>query len=127
MLGQLDAFTVLPAKDLQRARDYYSEKLGFEPSDEEEGGLMYRTGGGTTFFVYETDNAGTAKNTAMCWTTTDLDAEMTELRERGVTFEDYDFPGLKTENGVANLGTERSAWFVDSEGNILCLSEQTPS
>ena len=124
MLGQLETYTVLPAKDLQRARSYYAEKLGLQPVEENEGGLMYRTSAGSAFFLYETDNAGTAKNTAMCWMTTDLDAEMAELRGRGVVFEDYDFPGLATENGVADMGTERSAWFVDSEGNICCISQR---
>lgn len=124
MLGQLETYSVLPARDLQRARRYYADKLGFEAVEENEGGLMYRTAAGTSFLLYETENAGTAKNTTMCWMATDLDAEMAELRGRGVTFEDYDFPGLKTENGVADMGTERSAWFVDSEGNICCISQR---
>jgi hypothetical protein len=78
---------------------------------------------GTGFLLYETENAGSAKNTTMCWTVKDIDAEMSELRGRGVTFEDYDFPGLKTENGVATMDNEKSAWFVDSEGNILCIAQ----
>lgn len=124
MLGKLEAMSVLPAKDLRRAMAYYKDKLGLEPVEEQEGGVMYQTGSGTKFLIYETDNAGSAKNTAMCWDTADLDAEMTELRGRGVEFEDYDFPGLKTENGVATTGGERAAWFTDSEGNILCLTQR---
>lgn len=124
MLGQLETYSVLPAMDMQRARRYYADKLGLEPVEENEGGLMYRTAAGTAFLLYETENAGTAQNTAMCWIATDLDAEMAELRERGVVFEDYDLPGLKTENGVADMGNERSTWFVDSEGNICCISQR---
>ena len=124
MLGQLETFAVLPAKDLQRARKFYSDKLGLEPNEETEGGLTYRSRGGSAFFIYETDNAGTAQNTALCWMATDLNAEMEELRQRGVVFEEYDFPGLKTENGVATMDGELSAWFVDSEGNICCISQR---
>jgi catechol 2,3-dioxygenase-like lactoylglutathione lyase family enzyme len=124
MLDKAEIIAVLPAADLQRARGFYQDKLGLSaPEETADGGLMYRAPGGSRFLVYETGNAGTAKNTAMCWETDDLDAVMSELRGRGVTFEDYDFPGLKTENGVASNEGERSAWFVDSEGNILCLAE----
>ncbi|MGO4692535.1 VOC family protein [Glaciibacter sp. 2TAF33] len=123
MLSNMSVGAVLPAKDLSRARAYFSEKLGLEPSEETAGGLMYRMQDGTGFLLYETENAGSAKNTTMCWTVKDIDAEMSELRGRGVTFEDYDFPGLKTENGVATMDNEKSAWFVDSEGNILCIAQ----
>ena len=123
MLAESSVFAVLPAADLQRARTFYRDKLGLEVTEETGGGLLYRLQGGTSFLLYETGNAGSAKNTAMCWLTEDLDAEMAELRGRGVDFEDYDFPGLQTQNGVATIGQEKSAWFVDSEGNILCVSQ----
>lgn len=124
MLAELETYTVLPAADLQRARAFYRDTFGMEPAEENGYGLIYRMPGGSSILLYETANAGSAKNTAMCWQTTDLDAEMAELRDRGVIFEDYDFPGLKTENGVATMDDERSAWFVDSEGNILCLAQR---
>jgi catechol 2,3-dioxygenase-like lactoylglutathione lyase family enzyme len=123
MLNNLPVNAVLPAKDLARARSFYSEKLGLEPAEENAGGLMYRMQDGSSFLLYETDNAGSAKNTSMCWTARDFDSEMAELRARGITFEDYDFPGLKTENGVATMENEKSAWFLDSEGNILCIAQ----
>jgi catechol 2,3-dioxygenase-like lactoylglutathione lyase family enzyme len=125
MLNATEAYTVLPAKDLARARGYYTDKLGLEPEREMEDGVLYKLPGGSSFFMYETDNAGSAKNTCMCFRTSDLDAAMTDLRAQGVTFEDYDFPGLKTENGVATMEGEKSAWFVDSEGNILCIAQDT--
>jgi hypothetical protein len=59
----------------------------------------------------------------MCFVTDDLDGEMATLRERGVVFEDYDVPGLKTTNGVAEMDGERTAWFRDSEGNFICLAQ----
>jgi catechol 2,3-dioxygenase-like lactoylglutathione lyase family enzyme len=125
MLNDSEIMAVLPAKDLNRAKDFYRDKLGLESSDVSgDGSLLFRGGKGTSFLVYETENAGTAKNTQMGWETDNLEREMEELRGRGVVFEDYDFPGLKTENGVATNDWGKSAWFLDSEGNILVLSQR---
>ena len=116
---------VLPATDINRAKEYYRDKLGIEPSESmEKGAVMYSCGQGTRFLVYQTDNAGTAKNTQMGWETDNLEREMEELRGRGVVFEEYDFPGLKTENGVATADWGKAAWFLDSEGNILNISQR---
>ncbi|MFJ5862611.1 VOC family protein [Pseudarthrobacter sp. NPDC092439] len=124
MLKDLDVMPVLPAKDINRARDFYRDKLGLEPATVvDEDNLIYRCGNGSGFLLYRTDNAGTAKNTQMGWATSDVDREVEELRGRGVVFEEYDFPGLKTENGIATLpDLGKAAWFLDSEGNILNIS-----
>ncbi|HJQ08658.1 MAG TPA: VOC family protein [Candidatus Saccharimonadales bacterium] len=123
MLATLETYAVLPAKDLQRARQFYKEKLGLEPAAEDEGKLVYKSASGATFSIYETGNAGTAQNTAMGWSVKDLEAEVADLRSRGIVFEEYDLPGLKTVNGITAQGNEKAAWFKDSEGNILCLSQ----
>ncbi|WP_455836908.1 VOC family protein [Pseudarthrobacter siccitolerans] len=126
MLKDSAIMAVLPAKDINRARDFYRDKLGIEPGGSmEEDSLMYTCGKGTSFLVYQTDNAGSAKNTQMGWEVDNLDREMEELRGRGVKFEDYDFPGLKTENGVASSDWGKAAWFLDSEGNILNITQRT--
>ncbi|XAS73959.1 VOC family protein [Micrococcaceae bacterium Sec5.1] len=125
MLKDQQVGAVLPASDIARARAYYSEKLGLEPENPDaDDNLQYRCGDGTGFFIYQTSNAGTAKNTQIGWMVSDLTATVSELREKGVVFEDYDFPGLKTENGIATMpdGTA-AAWFLDSEGNILSLNQ----
>jgi catechol 2,3-dioxygenase-like lactoylglutathione lyase family enzyme len=125
MLTDSDIMAVLPAKDIKRAKDFYREKLGLEPSESaEEDSLMYRGGHGTGFLVYQTENAGTAKNTQMGWTTDNLEREMEELRGRGVVFEEYDMPGLKTVNGIATNEWGKAAWFLDSEGNILNIAQR---
>jgi len=124
MLSQLEAAAVLPARDLQRAKSFYKDKLGLEPAEEREGELRYRTPAGTAVLMYETENAGTAKNTALLWMTPDVQAEVDRLRQAGVVFEEYDLPGLKTENGIASSDQERAAWFKDSEGNILCVAQE---
>ncbi|ASD21266.1 MULTISPECIES: VOC family protein [Cryobacterium] len=124
MLSQLETVAVLPARDIKRARSFYTDKLGLEPTDVREGEMRFRTPSGGSVLVYETENAGTAKNTALIWMADDVDAEVARLREAGVVFEEYDLPGLKTENGIATTDQERAAWFKDSEGNILCVAQE---
>ena len=116
------AHTVLPAADLSRVRGFYHDKLGMDPTEEREGTLVYGDGG-ARFEVYETENAGTAKNTQMGWVTEDLDGEMAKLRAAGVEFLEFELPFMKTEHGVVDDANGRAAWFKDSEGNILCLTE----
>jgi catechol 2,3-dioxygenase-like lactoylglutathione lyase family enzyme len=126
MLDESTAYTVLPVSDLQRARAFYRDKLGLESTMEKPGTLAYSGPSGFVFILYETSYAGTAQNTQMCFATGDLKAEMKELRDRGVVFEEYDFPGLKTEDGIATVAGEYSAWFKDSEGNTICVSQDVP-
>ncbi|WP_344375262.1 VOC family protein [Agromyces tropicus] len=112
----------LPAADLARARAFWHDAFGLDPMDSRDGADFYVMAG-TTVLVYETEFAGTAKNTALSLLTEHLDHDMTELRTHGVTFHDYDLPGLKTVDGVADLDEMRTAWFDDTEGNIIALSE----
>ena len=123
MLSTSSSFTVLPAADIARARGFYRDKLGMEPTQEQGEMLVYGSATAPDFLIYQTSNAGTAQNTQMCWTVADIRSSMDELRASGVTFEDYDYPELKTVDGVAELDGEYSAWFKDSEGNFLCLSQ----
>jgi catechol 2,3-dioxygenase-like lactoylglutathione lyase family enzyme len=124
MLSERRCAPMIPASDLERAKTWYAEKLGFQPADEDPDGVRYSSGDGTEFWLYPSQYAGTNQATAMGWLASDLSAEMDELRSRGVTFEEYDIPGIKTVGGVAEFGSgERTAWFKDSEGNILALFE----
>lgn len=118
-------YPTLPASDLARARAFYEEKLGLDPLEDADisDGVFYRLGG-QFLFLYETQ-AKVGENTALSFVVEDLDTEMDELRNKGVTFEDYDMPGLKTENGVAEMDGMRGGWFKDSEGNILSISQPT--
>lgn len=124
MLSRLEPITVLPARDLGRAKAFYRDKLGLEPAEERAGELRYRSPAGATVLIYETENAGTARNTALLWVSADVRAEVAALRQNGVVFEEYDQPGLKTVNGIADNGGELAAWFTDSEGNIHCVAEE---
>ncbi len=124
MLKDSMMFTSIATKDLDAAKAWYSEKLGLTPDQERADGIIYMLGSGTGFLLYETKQfAGTAKNTIAGFRVDDLEAEMKELRGRGVKFEDYDFPGLKTENGIAEFPGGRGAWFLDPDGNIFAVSE----
>ena len=117
------AMATLPAANIERARKFYSEKLGLRPeSVEADGSLRYECGG-TGFLVYQSQYAGTAKNTAVGFRTDNLEKDMQEMRTKGVVFEEYDMPGLKTVHGVATIGDFKGAWFKDSEGNIVALNE----
>jgi catechol 2,3-dioxygenase-like lactoylglutathione lyase family enzyme len=122
MLKDFDVVASIPAAEIARAKRWYEEKLGFTPEREDPAGVHYRSGS-TGFLLYPTQFAGTGQHTLAGWEVKDLRQVLTDLRDRGVVFEEYDFPGLKTESGVADLGSELAAWFKDSEGNILGLFE----
>lgn len=123
MLSNASVSPTLPALDLARARKFYKEKLGLKESGNQmEGGVTFEAGGGTKLFIYERPPVK-VEHTLANFLVEDLQAEMAELRSRGVVFEEYDFPGLKTVNGVATWGKIKAAWFKDSEGNILGLTE----
>ncbi|RZS67860.1 hypothetical protein EV187_0282 [Agromyces ramosus] len=127
MFEKLMATAVLPASDLARAKQWWHDVLGRDPMYEDaEGEALYYDVGGMPVLVYRTDFAGTAKNTAFGLMTDDLDRDMTELRTHGVMFHDYDMPGLKTVDGVAEMDDGRSAWFSDSEGNIFAIGQYSP-
>ncbi|WP_354111093.1 VOC family protein [Bradyrhizobium sp. S3.12.5] len=122
--------TRLPAKDLNRARAFYSEKLGLEPVEERACGLRYVCGG-SEFALFVSAGTQSGTHTQMGWEVEDIEATVRELRARGVEFEEYDLPGLKTVNGIAEIAGnypskgvgERGVWFRDSEGNLLGIGQ----
>jgi catechol 2,3-dioxygenase-like lactoylglutathione lyase family enzyme len=110
----------IPAKDLDATRRFYEDVLGAQAVMEDPGGIIYRSGD-SYFSLYPTEYAGTAQHTLGTFMVRDVDATVADLRGRGVRFEDYDLPGVKTVNGIAELGGMRGAWFKDPEGNILSV------
>ena len=125
MPGFTRAHTTLPAADMERAKRWYDEKLGMRPESESPGGAFY-TVNGSIVFLYPTPNTQRGGHTQLGLVSQDIDSDVAALKERGVVFEEYDFPGLKTENSVANTGEVRSAWFKDSEGNMIGLVQLPP-
>jgi catechol 2,3-dioxygenase-like lactoylglutathione lyase family enzyme len=131
MLENSDVATRIPAQDLARARSFYSSKLGLEPVEERPGGLRYKCGS-SYFVLFESSGAASGSHTQMGWEVDDLQATVSALRQRGVVFEEYDLPGLKTVDGIAEITGnypskggvgERGAWFRDSEGNLLGIGQ----
>jgi len=130
MLENAKVATRLPAQDLERAKAFYAQKLGLEPTEERPGGLRYRLAGGE-FALFQSAGAPTGEHTQIAFEVEDIEAAVAELRDRGVVFEEYDLPGLSTRDGIAEIegnypskGTgERGGWFRDSEGNMLSVGQ----
>ena len=123
MLGDSPAAATIAVSDLDRARKFYEETLGLQSKMEDPGGIMYGSGE-SMVLVYPSQFAGTSQATVATWMVADLDAVVDDLTAKGVTFEQYDMEGLKTdERGIASLGDIRGAWFKDPDGNILNVGE----
>jgi catechol 2,3-dioxygenase-like lactoylglutathione lyase family enzyme len=131
LLETSDVATRLPAQDLDRARAFYAEKLGLEPTEQRPGGLLYRCARGE-FALFESAGAPSGSHTQMAWQVDDIEAIVAQLESRGVVFEEYDLPGLTTVDGIVEVfgnypskgGVgERAAWFRDSEGNLLAIGQ----
>jgi catechol-2,3-dioxygenase len=114
------------ASDLDRARRWYEGRLGLLPEHEDRDGAWYRFAGETWLYLYATPSAGTAKNTIAGWEVRDIETVMSELRERGVVFEQYDLGEVPMVDGLADFGVAKAAWFNDSEGNTYELTEVRP-
>lgn len=116
---------MLPVTDVDRARTFYTESLGLDyAGTNDEGSAMYDLDGGTHLVLLPRPDAHPSESTAMSFDVDDITAEIVDLEARGVTFEDYDLPDLKTVDHVCVMGTEKAAWFKDPDGNVLCLHEQ---
>jgi catechol 2,3-dioxygenase-like lactoylglutathione lyase family enzyme len=125
MFESADAHATIAVSDLDRAKKFYEGTLGLKSIDERSDGIRYQTGGGTWFLVYPSQFAGTAKSTYMTFEVSDVEVAVKELRDRGIVFEEYDFPGLKTVDGIAEIQGVKGAWFKDPDGNILAVGQQT--
>ena len=123
MLANAPVTTMLPVKDLTRARAFYEGKLGLEPVGLRPDGKFTYDCGGATLALFPKESGTKADHTAVSFQVPDIMASIAELERAGVRFEDYDLPGLKTVDHVCVLGAEKTAWFLDTEGNILCLHE----
>ncbi len=112
----------IPASDLARAKQFYADKLGLVPSSEGKFGLNY-VSQGTLFTIVPSDSAGTASYSLMTWLVDNIQTTVADMRARGIIFEDYDLPFMKTVNGIADFGQDQVAWFKDSEGNLLAIAQ----
>lgn len=111
----------IPVADLDRASAFYQDILGFDHVATSEAGALYRAGDGRVLLYQST--APAPGHTLAGFEVDRLEPIIDALTQGGVAFEDYDFPGLRTVDHIAWIGPERAAWFRDSEGNILSISE----
>ena len=123
LLGSAPVIVILPVKELERARDFYVQRLGLEAEGLAPDGKFVLRANGTRLALMPKPGGTKAEHTALSFKVDDLGAAIAELKSRGVGFHDYDLPGFKTVNHVASMGCENAAWFSDTEGNILCLHE----
>ena len=121
MLDQYPAHATIAASDLERAKTWYADKLGLKPTNEDPGGVYYEYAG-TSFALFPTPFAGTAKNTVMEWTVDDVGKVVTDLKSRGVTFDTFEMEGITWDGDIATMGEHEGAWFKDSEGNVLAIT-----
>ena len=131
MLQSHPMYSYIPAKNVPRARKFYEEKIGLKPGQEIGGGVAYQFSDHTAAFLYDAgDSAGTSKASQAFWKVEDLEREVTQLRKRGVKFEEYDpdeIGGMTMKDGIAEGGGARAAWFKDTEGNIMALIQEARS
>ncbi len=123
MLRNAPVRAYIPVSDVGRARKFYEQTVGLTPKEDYAGGVIYECGG-TEVFMYPTRNAGTSKASQAYWQVDDVEAEVAELKARGVVFEEYDMPGVEMRNSIAVAGGAKTAWFKDTEGNILAVSQR---
>ncbi|HMN76649.1 MAG TPA: VOC family protein [Burkholderiaceae bacterium] len=126
MLSDANVTTMLPVRDVDRARRFYEGCLGLKPGGFKPDGKLVYTVGGSTLALFPKPEGTKADHTAISFRVANIAASIAQLERAGVVFEDYDFPGLKTVGHVCVLGAEKAAWFKDPEGNVLCIHEDLP-
>jgi catechol 2,3-dioxygenase-like lactoylglutathione lyase family enzyme len=115
---------MVAATDLSRAKAFYSDGLGLVPYEDRGSAVRYEMGGGTWFMLYQSEHAQPAGTTRLRFEVDDVRDVVEQLKARGVVFEEYDLPGVKTVNGVAEHASgARGAWFKDPDGNILQIGQ----
>jgi catechol 2,3-dioxygenase-like lactoylglutathione lyase family enzyme len=126
-LRNAQVVTTVPVTDLERARRFYSDKLGLDLCSEnrDRGELLYEAGGGSHILVYRRPTPSRSDATTMSFIVDDLRKTADWLRDRGIAFEDYDMPrmGIRTDHGIAEMDGESAAWFKDPDGNIIAITQ----
>jgi len=128
MLKIKSSAPALPAQDIKRAREFYEQKLGLKPTEEQpDGGAMYGTGQ-TGFLVFPSMGKASGDHTQMAFEVEDVPSAVNELKSNGVKLEEYDYPEFKTKDGLVDMpdGT-KGAWFKDTEGNLIALTSRVPA
>ena len=125
MLSQAVIHATIPAQDLERARTFYETLLGLTPASVAPGGIFYERWSGSRFLLFPSTGRASGGHTQLGFLVDDIEAEVGALRQRGVTFESYDMPQFDTSSSIATFPGTRSAWFKDTEGNVLGIVQMT--
>ncbi len=128
MLKIKGAMAAIPAQDIKRARQFYEQKLGLVPAEEQaDGGVQYGTGN-TSFLVFPSRGKASGDHTQMGLEVEDINAAVNELKSKGVKVEEYDYPDFKTVNGIVDMrDMGKGAWIKDPEGNLISLLQRVPA
>lgn len=124
MLKIKEARAAIPAQDIKRARQFYEQKLGLKPSEEQpDGGVFYQVGA-SRFLVFPSRGKASGDHTQMGFDVDDIEAAVGDLKASGVKIEEYDYPDFKTVGGIVAVGPGKAAWFKDTEGNLIGLLQE---
>jgi catechol 2,3-dioxygenase-like lactoylglutathione lyase family enzyme len=117
------SYTKLPAQDVNRARAFYRDVLGFEPVRDRESHLFYDCGG-ASFLIFPSSGSPSGTRDQLGFSVDDVEATAALLRDRGVELETYEAPpGCTFSDGIMDYGAVRAAWFKDSEGNLISVAQ----
>jgi catechol 2,3-dioxygenase-like lactoylglutathione lyase family enzyme len=125
MLSQAQVHATIPAQDLDRARSFYEDVLGLKPASVAPGGIFYELDGGSRFLLFPSTGRASGAHTQLGFTVDDIAGEVGALRQTGVAFEAYDMPQFDAATSIATFPGTKSAWFKDTEGNLLGIVQLT--
>jgi catechol 2,3-dioxygenase-like lactoylglutathione lyase family enzyme len=124
LLSDCRVSAALPVSDLALARSFYVDTLGLTPVVEGEDVLAFRCADGTDFGVFVSQDRPSGTHTQVTFFCQSIDAEVADLRARGVQLEEFDMPGATVKDGVYDMNGQRGAWLRDPEGNLLAVAER---
>ena len=122
MLSENKIVTTIPVVDINRAKQFYKEKLELKLLQEMDDGLFFEAGNNTQVFLYQRGQTK-ADHTIATFVVDDIESEVNHLKNKGVIFEEYNLPNIKTVDGIATTDYYKSAWFKDTEGNIIGITQ----
>jgi catechol 2,3-dioxygenase-like lactoylglutathione lyase family enzyme len=124
MLRDCQVSAYVPVSDVARGREFYEGVLQQQPVQAGAEGVLYECANHSTFFMYLSDGAGSSRASCAFWSVDDIENEVADLKQRGLTFLHYDVPGMRMDGDIAVGGGTKAAWFKDPDGNILALIQQ---
>jgi predicted enzyme related to lactoylglutathione lyase len=124
MLNTKQAFSSFSVNDIQKAKEFYGKTLGIDVSGGPEGTLVLKLADGAKALMYPKPNHQPATFTVLNFPVPSVEKAVDELNQRGVRFEVYNEPSLKTDaRGISRGNGPTIAWFKDPAGNILSVLE----